>query len=187
MYNFLRFALLTLIVFNAYAQTKPSYRICRIDTEAFPWVLKNEPGLYSIMLSLVAKQLGINIEEHVMPWKRCLATLQKGEVDGAVGASFMPERCQFGVYPGGNGCQDVPEMRAFLYVYPLYKYKFSALQWDGHRLSGQKRPIGVQLGYSITPVLKNLGAFLTKQKKNPLRFYAKLPRVFSMALRYKHQ
>ncbi|CAK0769620.1 hypothetical protein CCP4SC76_5210003 [Gammaproteobacteria bacterium] len=35
----------------------------------------------------------------ILPWKRCLADLQEGKVDGAFPASFKPDRLAQGSYP----------------------------------------------------------------------------------------
>jgi polar amino acid transport system substrate-binding protein len=98
--------------------------------------------------------VGVRVEYVPLPWKRCLSELKANTVDGAIGASFKPDRLEFGVYPGGKS----PDTNKRLYIerYVLVRRKFSPVQWNGRAFSNLDGAIGTQLGYSIGDMLQGM-------------------------------
>ena len=112
---------------------------------------------YEIM-NEVTTQLGINILIKRYPWKRCLAYLKDGSIDGVMGASYLKERSDFGHYP----LKDTGEIDYSRIIYSndywLYTNDENVF-WDGKTLVLPDAGIvGTGLGYSSAKLLSNLGA-----------------------------
>ena len=140
---------------------------CHEDENAFPWVfIKNEQrdGLDIRLIKLLENDLGIEVELRSLPWKRCLLHLQTGIVDGAFAASFRSERQVMGMYPTqGNNELDVSK-RIHVSSYYLYTAVGSKLGWDGREFSHLTGDITVQLGFSISGVLGEMGVSVNEVK-----------------------
>jgi polar amino acid transport system substrate-binding protein len=140
---------------------------CHEDENAFPWVFnQNEQsdGLDIRLIKLLANDLGIEITLRSLPWKRCLLHLQTGLVDGAFAASYRPERLTMGMYPTkGNKEQDVSK-RIHISSYYLYTAVDSKLTWDGQEFSNLSGDISVQLGFSISGKLEEMGVSVNEVK-----------------------
>ena len=79
------------------------------------------------MMTQLDKQLGVPIKMMIMPWKKCLAELEAGKVEGATNASFSAERAEFAQYPLKlDGEADATE-RMCRATYALYKTQGAAL------------------------------------------------------------
>ncbi|WP_137937861.1 hypothetical protein [Chitinivorax sp. B] len=144
--------LLTVAV-HAAEKTMPPIKLCYEGEDSFPWILKDQKGLNLIMLEQVAKASNLKLEMHPMPWKRCLYDVKHNTMHGAFAASYNADRAEFSVYPMKDGKPD-SSRRMMFDSYSLYRLKGSPVSWDGNTFQGLEGPVGTQLGYSITDMLK---------------------------------
>lgn len=135
----------------------PLLRFCAEDENSYPWMLKDRPGLNQIMMSLLARQIGQPIQIERQPWRRCLLSLQAGQVDGAFKASYSAERLAYGRYPLRADGQLDTQRQMLDESYHLYRRKSSRVQWDGERLRYLSAPVGAQTGFSIVAQLRSMG------------------------------
>jgi polar amino acid transport system substrate-binding protein len=118
-------------------------------------VLKTNPGMGIEAVYELQKRLNLKITLKRMPWKRCLAEMQKGHVHGIFTASFKEKRKKFGKYPEIDGKVD-PSRRFTSASYALYRMKGSDVHFDGKKFD-IKGKIGAPSGYSIVDDLKKRG------------------------------
>ncbi|MDD5298197.1 MAG: transporter substrate-binding domain-containing protein [Rhodocyclaceae bacterium] len=130
--------------------------LCLENNDVRPWRTQDGGGLNIELLNRVAARLDLRFEYRGMPWKRCLAELKADQVSGAIGASFRPERLEFGVYPGGDKPDASKRLNSDRYV--LLRRKNSRVSWDGRAFRNLDGPVGIQLGYSVGDQLRALGA-----------------------------
>lgn len=109
-------------------------------------VQKNNPGAtIEHLQQLVAAVPQLQLKLVRLPWKRCLAALESGDIDAIVG-SFSEERAEFAVFPRRQGQLD--ERRAFNQHHTcLVSRQDAPWQWDGKSLTGidtlvVARPLG---------------------------------------------
>lgn len=152
--------LLAMVTPPLWAQDRPTaMTICHEDDDSYPWVMKNSEGLDIKLVKLLEKQLkDVRITTVAVPWKRCLAELQQGKVDGAMAASFKADRLEMGLYPTGADGKPDAALRLHMGSYSMYVAKGADLGWDGSKFSNLKGSIGIQSGFSIGDFLKKAGA-----------------------------
>ncbi|GLR13308.1 hypothetical protein GCM10007907_20980 [Chitinimonas prasina] len=150
-----------------------TWRFCHEDNETYPWIMKDREGLYATMAKLAAKRVDARIELVWLPWKRCLADVKNGVMDGVVGAGFLQERCEIGVYPG-EPCKPDTAQRLYIDRFPLYRNRASTLGWDGQKVIGQRKPIAVQPGFVAARMLKQMGAQVDETDKEPYQILRKV-------------
>lgn len=123
------------------------------DSSDIQW---DKPGASIEFLKLLENHLDIMVEFRRMPWKRCLASIKKGKVDGIFNTSFRSERMELGNYPMIEGRVD-KSRRITRMSYVLYKQKGSSLMWDevGREMHNLDSQICAPLGYSIVKDLKS--------------------------------
>ena len=144
---------------SAWAEDKPeSIKLCYEESEVYPWHLKDGTGLNVTLLGMVSEKLGVKLEFVAAPWRRCLADMEGGAVDGAVGASFIEERMVQGVYPTDAAGKPDPSRRIDDGGYRLFKPKDSNLGWDGKQFTNLTDVIATGPGYSVIDLLKQAGA-----------------------------
>ena len=106
----------------------------------------------------VGEDLGLAVTVRVLPWRRCLAQVESGEIDAALNASFTEERTAYAAYPRlADGSPDASRALHSL-TYALYRRRGDQLDWDGTAFANLSGPIGAQAGYSIVEVLRRAGA-----------------------------
>lgn len=147
-------------------------RLCFESATIQPWRTEDGKGLNIELLQQVSQQLNQPFVYLALPWKRCLASLQANEVDGAFAASFSAERLEIGAYPGGKVADPAKRMHTDRYV--LLKRKGSAVQWDGKHISHLDGPVGVQLGYSIGAQLRTWGVAVEEGNQGALALARRL-------------
>lgn len=147
-------------------------RLCFESATIQPWRTAEGKGLNIELLQLVSHQLNQPFLYQALPWKRCLASLQANEVDGAFAASFSPERLEIGAYPGGKLADPAKRMHTDRYV--LLKRKGTAVQWDGKQISHLDGAVGVQLGYSIGAQLRGWGVAVEEGNQGALALARRL-------------
>lgn len=139
---------------------------CAEDENSYPWLLRDGSGLNPLMVQRVGQRVGWTIRIELLPWRRCLQSLQENRVDGAFKASFKPERLKIGAYPMRGGQPDAS--RAMLdESYHLYRLKGSAVSWDGQQVSQLEGPVGAQAGFSVVELLKRLNLATESGAKAP--------------------
>ena len=137
------------------------------DTPGSPWVMGDgahfqtgAPGIEIELYQLMARRLNLELSMIRMPWKRCLADLKTGRLDGIFPASFKPERMSLGVYPMRDGNVDMQRKSRYS-AYYLYVREGSPLGWDGRSFVNLNRldrqTIGAPLGWSIVTDLQRMG------------------------------
>jgi len=147
-------------------------RLCFESATIQPWRTADGKGLNFELLQQVSQRVGQTFTYQALPWKRCLASLQANEVDGAFAASFSPDRLDIGAYPGGKVADPAKRMHTDRYV--LIKRKGTAVQWDGKQISHLDGPVGVQLGYSIGAQLRNWGVAVDEGNQGALSLARRL-------------
>lgn len=130
-------------------------QLCAEDENSYPWLLRDGTGLNMLMMRLLGQRLGLRLEVTLLPWRRCMLSLQEGGVDGAFKASFQPERLKIGRYPM-RGDQVDPERAMLEESYHLYRRKGSAVSWDGRRITQPEGAVGAQAGFSVVAWLRQL-------------------------------
>ncbi|MFA7292141.1 MAG: hypothetical protein WC023_07810 [Rhodocyclaceae bacterium] len=150
--------LLSLIVPAATAHAAPpldSVVLCYENENVRPWRTRSGTGLNFEVLGHVAARLKLPFRFEGVPWKRCLFELKNNRYIGAIGASFKPERMEYGNYPGGN----LPDSSKALYVerYVVVRRTGTAVNWDGKQFDQLNRPAGAPLGYSVVDDLRGRG------------------------------
>jgi polar amino acid transport system substrate-binding protein len=152
-------------------------RLATDDTPGTPWIMgggnrfkEDFPGIEIELYQQVAERLGIKLNLIRMPWKRCLADLGRGRIDGIFPASFKQQRMKLGAYPMRNGKVD-PGRKSRDSAYCLYTLKTRPLNWDGRSFVNleqmKRRTIGVPLGWSIVSDLQRMGIDLL-EKPSPI-------------------
>jgi len=108
--------------------------------------------------------LGHDVEIVRLPWKRCMDSLGKNQVDGVFGASYKEKRQKFGVYPMANGKHDGSK-QLHPDSYSLYVPKGSNLSWDGDKFINLTGKMGAPMGYSIIEKIKAKGQKSMRPRK----------------------
>lgn len=141
------------------AEQQIQMKLCHDDVDLAPWILRNGKGLTQQLILLAAQQHhGLEIEILPSAWPRCLKLLATGQIDGAFGTSYLPEREAYAVYPKkADGAPDV-KLRLKAQSYSLYVSKTATLEWDGKQLRNVTGPIGIQHGFAVGKLLQQLGA-----------------------------
>ncbi|WP_420414092.1 substrate-binding periplasmic protein [Roseibium sp.] len=127
------------------------------DADVFPWQFSAGGGADSYLIETAAKNLGHSVSFVRVPWKRCLATMKKNEVDGCFSASYKAKRGEFGIYPMAGDSPDASK-RLHSSSYTLYVGTDSQIDWDGTDFKNLDGKIGSVAGYSIVEQLKESGA-----------------------------
>ncbi len=156
-------AAITVAIVSFSAQALP---LCADYGGQYPWLIKNGKGLNVVLLEMVAEGTGVKLEVVGMPWKDCLAGVQKGEIAGAVAASYNDERAQYAVYPMANGKPDASR-RLHTDGYTLLRLTGSKVGWDGKTFSNLTGPIGTQAAYSVAADLVKWGAQVDSNSDTP--------------------
>lgn len=150
----------------AMAEERTRLRLCIEDGGLPPYTSPpshaqpGQPGLVIELVEQAARQIGVQVDLHQKPWKRCVRELGQGASDGIVMAIWQADRDAWGRYPGRDVEADTavdPERRLWRVTYPILVRAGSALQWDGQRFSGVVYGVGAPLGYVASQRLQELG------------------------------
>jgi polar amino acid transport system substrate-binding protein len=160
-------------------------RLATDDTPGTPWIIGGgnrfndaAPGIEIELYGHMARRLNLRLHLERMPWKRCLAALGQGTIDGIFPASFKPERLKLGAYPMRGGKVD-PVRKSRDSAYYLYTLNTLPLNWDGRSFANleqmKKQTIGVPLGWSIVSDLRRMDIDLL-EKPRPIDLLSMLER-----------
>ena len=132
------------------------------DTQA----VLDRPGAAVELVRMLEERIpGLQIKFSRYPWKRCLAMLETGQVDGIFNASFSQARTRIGEYPWKDGHVDASR-RLTTISYHLYALPHAELGWNGEAFEDPHLTIGAPLGYSIVNDLENLGVSVMKVRSS---------------------
>lgn len=142
------------------------------DKTQFPYYMGDtqkvldRPGAAVELVKLLEERIpGLRIKFSRYPWKRCLAMLETGQVDGIFNASFSQARTRIGEYPWKDGQVDASR-RLTTISYHLYAPPNAGLGWNGETFEDPHLTIGAPLGYSIVDDLENLGVSVIKVRSS---------------------
>lgn len=117
---------------------------------------KNRPDLLAL-LDAVGRRLRIGITVMRTPWARCLLDVQQGDRDGAIGASYLPEREAIGLYPKDAQGRPDATKRISIESYALYVERASTVTWDGRHFANLTGVVATKINAASTARLKALG------------------------------
>lgn len=146
---------LSLALWVQAAGTQEELVFCYENENVRPWRSKTGAGLNFELLDSVAAELKLRFRYEGTPWKRCLFELKGNLHAGAIGASFKPERIEYGSYPGSSGDKQ-PDISKLIYLerYVVVRRKGSQVGWNGSTFEQLNRAVGAPLGYSVVDDLK---------------------------------
>lgn len=190
----MKLAMLSLLLFTSYsgysgvfAAPRPAkIKFCSNIEDSFPWVFSDHDGVSILAVKEISKRLGIEAEISLLPWKRCLSDIEKGEMDSAIGASYKEDRAVYSEYPMKDNKHDSTR-RLFTETYSLYKMIGSPVSFDGTKISNLTKPIGVQFSFSIGDRLKKEGYVIDDGARSTADNFKKLlaGRVDAVALQHE--
>lgn len=93
-----------------------------------------------------------------LPWRRCLAAVSRGELDGVIGVGWTTERDQAYHFPRAELDLD-PSKRLLHLSYSIYTRHDSVLQWDGLQFTGLEHGLAAPKGYVAELRLQQLGVW----------------------------
>lgn len=143
-------------------EVKKEVTVCGISVANPPFYLQatEDPthedyakGVAFDLMSDLEKRLNIKINVKRNPWKRCLLLVEKGEIDGVLGASYLAERRTIGRYP--LTANDEPDYSKLLYSSDYWLYAIDPkVTWDGKQLIiPEGTQAGTGLGFSAAKLL----------------------------------
>lgn len=155
-----QFICLLLLLLPCVAHASPSLlRLCHDDVDLAPWVLRDGKGLSQQLITQSGLAFrSLEIEMLPLAWPRCLKLLESGQVDGAFATSYLAERERYAVYPRKSDGSLDHGMRLNSVTYTLYVRQESSLQWNGKRLNPSGATVGIQHGFAVGQLLRELGA-----------------------------
>ena len=153
------FAIISFLIIPS-LQAQTNVTLTYEDVDSYPWNLKDGSGIDLILLKMVDEALPeVTFTYAQAPWKRCLANIKTGKVEGCFTASFKEKRKAFGFYPGLHVGAEVNEnWRLHASSYSLYVLKDSNIDVDGNlSIKGLKGKVAAPSGYSIGGDLEKAG------------------------------
>jgi polar amino acid transport system substrate-binding protein len=126
----------------------PGFRFCSMDVDFPPYARVDGSGHLQYLMVQAARSIGMQVERHVAPRRRCLEEIKAGLSDGMI-AAYSAERAQFAGFPMAGS--DADDSRALGVVrYYTYRRSGSALEWDGKRFAELGTGvIGVESGFIL--------------------------------------
>lgn len=141
-------------------------KLCYEDVPQRPWTLADGSGLNFVLLKAVAKRSEEQFDYTALPWKRCLAYVASGEMDGVVAAAYSAERSQWGAIAMQANGQERPETRLYSDEFLVYVRKNSNVSWDGKAFHHLKGAVAIQAGYVVAERLREMKVELDQSGKS---------------------
>ncbi len=148
---------------SGFASEEKVMRFCYENQDYRPYLIKSEDnsiekgqaGMLTDLVIEASHSVGVTPKFFHYPWKRCIALLEAGQVDGIYAAIWLKKRDKWGAFPKLNG---KPDNRYLLWQvkYNIYSLKGSSLSWDGEYFSGLKTGVAAPLGYVAEEKLEAL-------------------------------
>jgi polar amino acid transport system substrate-binding protein len=141
-------------------------KFCFEDVQQRPWTSADGTGLNFVLLKIVERKLGEHFEMTALPWKRCLAYVANGAMDGVISAGVSPERRDFGVFPTLPNGQERAEARLYSDDFNIYVRIGSQIKWDGKQFANLHGVVASQAGYLVGGLLRKLGVEVDESGKS---------------------
>jgi polar amino acid transport system substrate-binding protein len=144
----------------ASAADAPSISIC-VEDRFWPpgsfFIDNQAAGIHIALTRRALSKVSFSPEFPQMPWKRCLAAVEEGEIDAILGAAYREERAPYFQYP--EGATDVAEhaMGLELVTFVLVSRLADPIA-DLMKGALPPQPIGVPLGYVSATTFREQGA-----------------------------
>lgn len=159
---------------QTYSSNKIVYCIDSRDNYPAHGIIGSEngknPGIFIEKMRFIANKTNTTNIYRRMPWKRCLLELEKNTIDGAICASYKPEREKGGVFPKKKDNKINNNYKFSNSSYYLYYRKGTKISWDGEILRPKNILVGGQSGYSIISFLTKMGIEVDTTKSDHLNF-----------------
>ncbi|MBB1489625.1 substrate-binding periplasmic protein [Oceanospirillum sediminis] len=148
-------------------------RFCYENQQYLPYVIQlgsqgaaisESAGMLTDMVKMATEKAGIKAQFIHYPWKRCIALLESGQVDGIYAAIWQKKREAWGRFPK-QGSKPDETLRMWRAEYHIFTHRDSGLQWDGQQFSGVKTGLAAPLGYVAD---EKLGELNVKAQNNYL-------------------
>ncbi len=149
----------------AHASTATPLRFCYEDIEQQPWTMPNQTGLNFDLLKRVEAITGEQFVYQALPWKRCIAYVASGEIDGVIGAAQSAERRQFAAIPQDEKGQERNGASLYSDDFLVYLRSDSKVTWDGHQFKNVTGTIAAQAGFVVAGQLQKLGYQVNERSK----------------------
>jgi len=171
------------LILSSFSSFSRPIKICAEDSQWFPMVFKNVDGEISgVQYDIVKeslKELNLKYSIKLLPWKRCLRSVQEGRFDAALGASYTKQRAEYLNYPIGAKRSSeksiANEFRIAQSDYVVITHKKMKFKFDGN-LSAMPQPIYVPAGFSIAQDLRRVGLEVDDGAKKDILNFQKLHR-----------
>jgi polar amino acid transport system substrate-binding protein len=141
-------------------------KLCFEDVPESPWTFADGSGLNFVLLARVKQRLGEQFEFTALPWKRCLAYVEKGEMDGVIGAAMNEQRRQYAVFPMLPDGRERSSAGLYLDFFPVFVRSGSKVGWDGQEFTHLKGGVAVQAGFVVVEALEKMGVKLDQSGKS---------------------
>lgn len=112
-------------------------------------------GEYSAILDEVFTELGLGYEQVVLPWRRCLDRVEKGELDGIISISYDETRAETYSFPPDAMADNPPSALSvvdFVIVTRADVPPPASISMDS-----LPEPVGAMLGYRVTADIQKAG------------------------------
>lgn len=162
--------MLIMLLWLSPALASKPVQLCQDNVDVYPWRMTAGNGLHNIMLAQVAQRIHIPVETQSIPWSHCLDMVRKGQIDGAIAASFAREYLAFGAYPLIANKKPDKYRRMSDESYALYILDGNpeAVHWDGNALLlPTGKPVAIQRGSSAAPLLRYMTVELDEGDSKP--------------------
>lgn len=171
--------LLCILPLKAFSDEKAPFIICYENQHFPPFVLgatQEVPASGGVLIDyirLAEEQLDQAVVFERLPWKRCQAEVQRGNIDALFATIYTDERDQWAAFPKTD---NQPDQR-YLYMarYPVFVPLSSTLTWDGQKFSTPYPQVQSVPGYVATLRLEAMGI----KPMIPLQPKSALPMVAS--------
>lgn len=122
--------------------------LCVSDRPAAPLTFPDHEGQAQYLVRQAVLAAGGQPKFVVQPWRRCIASLQAGTVDGALGAQAFQTFKDIAQFPLKNGVPD-PAFSLGVDTWVVVTYTGSGVSWDGAVLDGVQTPVSYPAGVNV--------------------------------------
>lgn len=140
-------------------------RFCFEDVQQQPWTTPDKQGLNFVLLNAVEKSLNEKFVYVALPWKRCLAYVANGEVDGVVAAVYSPERAKYALVPSHADGKERREAALYVDDFHIFVSAGSKVSWNGKQFSNLRGAVAAQAGFIVVSQLRSMGLQVDESSK----------------------
>lgn len=162
--------------FSAFAEVE--IKLMTEDNDSYPFNMKDKSGIDFMLLDMAAKKVGVKLSYTLVPWDRCLSTMQAGETDGCFPASFKEKRMEQGEYPmSGAKADDSKRLHNSSFSLFVASADASKFTVSGYEVAGFDKAgmtVCATQGYSIVDDLKKAGYKVDDTSNKADALYKKL-------------